>query len=169
MPRFGHSERVEGIKRSMALYNASGTTSIYEEHGCAQELIEAYQAVNKEGAATVRASLVYSPSWYFANKDGYESAFAEWTDWIGGLRGNGNNWLTVAGIFADFGVTPDNLVRNRAAPYTGWSGFNYDSGIPEHGIKDYLLAAARNNIRLNSIWMSFWEIGTSKQRRFLGV
>ena len=155
MPRFGHSERVEGIKRSMSLYNASGTTSIYEEHGCAQELIEAYRAVNKEGAATVRASLVYSPSWHFANKDGYESAFAEWADWIGGLRGNGDDWLTVAGIFADFGVTPDNLIRNRAAPYTGWSGFNYDSGIPEQGIEDYLLAAARNDIRVNAIWMSF--------------
>ena len=155
MPRFGHSERVEGIKRSMSLYNASGTTSIYEEHGCAQELIEAYRAVNKEGAATVRASLVYSPSWHFANKDGYESAFAEWADWIGGLRGNGDDWLTVAGIFADFGVTPDNLIRNRAAPYTGWSGFNYDSGIPEQGIEDYLLAAARNDIRVNAIWVSF--------------
>jgi len=155
MPRFGHSERVEGIKRSMALYNASGTTSIYEEHGCAQELIEAYRTVNKDGAATVRASLVYSPSWHFANKEGYESAFSEWADWIGGLRGNGDNWLTVAGIFADFGVTPDNLVRNRAAPYTGWSGFNYDSGIPEQGIEDYLLAAASNNIRVNAIWMSF--------------
>ena len=157
MPRFGHDDRVAGIKRSMAIYNASGTTSVYEEHGCAQELIEAYRAVNAEGAASVRATLVYSPSWHFANKDGYDKAFSEWSDWIGGLRGNGDEWLAVAGIFADFGITPDNMVRNRAAPYTGWSGFNYDSGIPENGIVDYLTAAARHNIRANAIWMDFLE------------
>ncbi len=157
MPRFGHDDRVAGIKRSMAIYNAGGTTSVYEEHGCAQELIDAYRAVNAEGAASVRATLVYSPSWHFANKDGYESTFAEWSDWIGGVRGDGDHWLAVAGIFADFGITPDNLVRNRSAPYTGWSGFNYDSGIPENGIVDYLTAAARNNIRANAIWMDFLE------------
>lgn len=157
MPRFGHDDRVAGIRRSMAIYNASGTTSVYEEHGCAQELIDAYRAVNAEGAASVRATLVYSPSWHFANKEGYESTFAEWSDWIGGLRGEGDHWLAVAGIFADFGITPDNLVRNRSAPYTGWSGFNYDSGIPESGIVDYLTAAARNNIRANAIWMDFLE------------
>ncbi|MBK19247.1 MAG: hypothetical protein CMM52_10485 [Rhodospirillaceae bacterium] len=157
MPRFGHDDRVQGIKRSMKKYNSSGTTSVYEEHGCAQELIEAYRAVNAEGNASVRATLVYSPSWHFANKDGYEKAFSEWSDWIGGLRGDGDHWLAVAGIFTDFGVTPDNLVRNRAAPYTGWSGFNYDSGIPEDGIVDYLVSAARHNIRANAIWMDFLE------------
>lgn len=157
MPRFNHEDRIAGIKRSMAIYNASGTTSVYEEHGCAQELIEAYHAVNAENAATVRATLVYSPSWHFANQDGYESAFSEWSDWLGGFRGDGDEWLSVAGIFADFGVTPDNMVRNRSAPYTGWSGFNYDSGIPESGIVDYLAAAARHNIRANAIWMDFLE------------
>ena len=157
MPRFNHQDRIAGIKRSMAIYNASGTTSVYEEHGCAQELIEAYVAVNSENAATVRATLVYSPSWHFANKNGYESAFSKWSDWLGGLRGDGDEWLSVAGIFADFGVTPDYMVRNRSAPYTGWSGFNYDSGIPESGIVDYLAAAARNNIRANAIWMDFLE------------
>ena len=157
MPRFNHEDRIAGIKRSMAIYNASGTTSVYEEHGCAQELIEAYLAVNAENAATVRATLVYSPSWHFANQNGYESAFSEWSDWLGGFRGDGDEWLSVAGIFADFGVTPDNIVRNRSAPYTGWSGFNYDSGIPESGIVDYLAAAARHNIRANAIWMDFLE------------
>ena len=157
MPRFNHEDRIAGIKRSMAIYNASGTTSVYEEHGCAQELIEAYRAVNAENAATVRATLVYSPSWHFANQDGYESAFSEWSGWLGGFRGDGDEWLSVAGIFADFGVTPDNMVRNRSAPYTGWSGFNYDSGIPESGIVDYLAAAARHNIRANAIWMDFLE------------
>ena len=157
MPRFNHEDRIAGIKRSMAIYNASGTTSVYEEHGCAQELIEAYVAVKAENAATVRATLVYSPSWHFANKNGYESAFSKWSDWLGGFRGDGDEWLSVAGIFADFGVTPDNMVRNRSAPYTGWSGFNYDSGIPESGIVDYLAAAARHNIRANAIWMDFLE------------
>ncbi len=155
MPRFGASERVAGLKRSMAIYNATGTTSVYEEHGCARELIDAWRAVNATGEATVRASLVYSPSWHFADRDGYQDAMDRWTGEIGGNQGTGDEWLRVAGIFADFGIEPDNLMRARAAPYTGWSGFNYDSGVPREKMPDFLTSLARANIRANAIWMDF--------------
>ncbi len=155
MPRFGPGERLNGLKRSMEIYNATGTTSVYEEHGCAQELIDAWRAVNATGEATVRASLVYSPSWHFADSDGYEAALKRWTDTIGGRQGSGDEWLRVAGIFADFGIEPDNLLRARAAPYTGWSGFNYDSGIPRERMMPFLIELARADIRANAIWMEF--------------
>ncbi|MEE2956717.1 MAG: amidohydrolase family protein [Pseudomonadota bacterium] len=158
MPRFGHNERVNGIKQAMRTYNKTGTTSVYEEHGCAQEVINAYRAVNASGNTTVRATLVYSPSWHFAQKKHYEEVFAEWADWLGGFRGNGDNWLTVSGIFADFGITPDNLLRSQSSPYTGWAGFNYDSGISKDRMLDYLVAAARHDIRVNAIWMEFLDL-----------
>ena len=61
-PRFTAADRIAGIKAAMRIYNSTGTTSTFEEHGAAQELIQAYQAVHSAGAATVRTNLVFSPS-----------------------------------------------------------------------------------------------------------
>ena len=156
MPRFLHEDRVAGIRQSMAIHNATGTTSVFEEHGCAQELIDAWRAVKASGEATVRGSLVFSPSWHFAGAAGYAMALAGWADWIGG-RGDGDEWLRVEGMFADYGIEPLNMLRLRAAPYTGWSGFNYDSGVPRELIRDMLIEAARNDIRVAAIWMEFLD------------
>ena len=155
MPRFGAGERIAALKRSMQIYTATGTTSVYEEHGCAQELIDAWRAVNAAGDAIVRANLVYSPSWHSADKDGYAAALGRWSGTIGGKQGSGDMWLRIAGIFADFGIEPADLLRARAAPYTGWSGFNYDSGVPREKMVDFLIALARAEIRANAIWMDF--------------
>jgi hypothetical protein len=156
MPRFRHEDRVAGIRKSMAVHNATGTTSVFEEHGCAQELIDAWRAVHKAGDATVRASLVYSPSWHFADAAGYARTLAEWGGWIG-HGGTGDDWLRVEGMFADYGIAPENLLRARAAPYTGWSGFNYDSGVPREMMDDVLVEAARNDVRVAAIWMEFLD------------
>jgi hypothetical protein len=157
MPRFAHDDRVQGIKAAMRAYNATGTTSVFEEHGCAQELINAWRAVNAAGEATVRGSLVYSPSWHFADQGGFAAALERWSGWLGGMQGSGDDWLRVCGVFADFGVTPENMMRSRAAPYTGWAGFNYDSGLARENMVDFLVAAAENNIRVSAIWMDFLE------------
>ena len=156
MPRFRHEDRVAGIKQSMAIHNSTGTTSVFEEHGCAQELIDAWRAVKASGEATVRGSLIYSPSWHFADTAGYATALAGWADWIGG-RGEGDEWLRVEGMFADYGIEPLNMLRLRAAPYTGWSGFNYDSGVPREMMRPMLIEAARNDIRVAAIWMEFLD------------
>src|SRR5690606_2379519 len=156
MPRFRHEDRVAGIRKSMAVYNATGTTSVFEEHGCAQELIDAWRAVHEADEATVRASLVYSPSWHFADLDGYARTLAGWAGWLG-RGGSGDAWLRVEGMFADYGITPENALRARAAPYTGWSGFNYDSGIPHENMDAVLIEAARNDIRAVAIWMDFLD------------
>jgi predicted amidohydrolase YtcJ len=156
MPKFDHGHRVAGLKRAMAAYNAYGTTSVYEEHGCAQELIDAYRAVHKAGEATVRAALVYSPAWLAAGHDDYTATLEGWADTIGG-HGQGDDWLRIAGIFADLGNSPDDLLRAGAGPYTGWAGFNYDSGVPAERMTEFLVAAARADIRVNAIWMSLLE------------
>ena len=154
MPRFSHDDRVRGLKDAMRTYNASGTTSVLEEHGCAQELIDAWRAVNAEDAATVRGHLIYSPAWHFAEKEDYEGAIERWAAELGGMRGTGDDWLRVGGVFGDLGVDPDAASRLTAAPYTGWSGFYYDSGVPAEKMYDFLMAAAKHDVRISAIWMT---------------
>src|SRR5207245_2525260 len=37
-PRFSHAERVRALRESMRIYNATGTTSVVEGHGVAEEV-----------------------------------------------------------------------------------------------------------------------------------
>lgn len=176
MPRFTHDVRVTGLKESMRAYNATGTTSVLEEHGCAQELIDAWRAVNAAGEATVRGHLIYSPSWHFAENEHYESALDRWAGDLAGMHGTGNDWLHVGGVFGDLGMEIDALSRGASAPYTGWSGFNYDSGVPAENMHGFLMAAAKRDIRISAIWMSMLpyfeavnrEIPISEKRWIIG-
>jgi len=156
-PRFTHDDRVVGLKRAMRTYNATGTTSVFEEHGCAQELIHAYQAVNAEGAATVRANLVFSAAWGAGDDVDYAGTLESWTGWLGG-RGLGDSWLRVAGMFTQFGVSIDSIMQAKSAPYTGWGGFYYDSGVPRERMKEFLIEAARNDIRISTITTDYFEL-----------
>ena len=153
-PRFTHADRVAGIEAAMRIYNRTGTTSVFEEHGAAQELIQAYQAVHAAGEATVRAKLVFSPSWGPERDIDYTHALRSWSGWLGG-RGLGDDWLAVGGLYTEFGFNPDALLRARASPYTGWSGFNYDCGVPRERMVDFLAEAARNGIRVCALWPEF--------------
>jgi len=156
-PRFTHDDRVSGLKRAMGIYNATGTTSVFEEHGCAQELIHAYQAVNAEGAATVRANLTFSAAWGAGDDVDYAGTLASWTGWLGG-RGLGDQWLRVVGMFTQFGVSIDSLMQAQSAPYTGWGGFYYDNGVPRERMKEFLIEAARNDIRITTITADYFEL-----------
>ncbi len=158
MPRFDHADRVAGLKQAMQAYNAFGTTSVLEEHGCAEELIAAWQAVHDQGAQTVRGSLIYSPSWKLSGMaDGGGEALAALAGRIGG-RGSGDDWLRVEGLYTEFGIDAENVLRARAAPYTGWAGFNYDCGVPRDRMLDFMIAAARNDIRIATIWMEHLDL-----------
>ena len=50
VPRFNHAQKVEALKRSMALYNSVGTTGTYEGHGVAPEIVRAYKEVWDSGS-----------------------------------------------------------------------------------------------------------------------
>jgi predicted amidohydrolase YtcJ len=63
VPRFTRAQRVEGLRASMRIYNASATTSVFEGHGIADEVRAAYRDVAAAGQMTVRAQLLMSPSW----------------------------------------------------------------------------------------------------------
>ena len=62
-PGFTVADRVASLPRAAAAYHAFGTTSIYEGHGVAAELLRAYRQVHEAGRLTMRANLVVSPDW----------------------------------------------------------------------------------------------------------
>jgi hypothetical protein len=156
-PRFSQDDRVAGIKRAMSILNSTGTTSIFEEHGCAQELIQAYQTVKAQGKATVRANLVFSAAWGAGDDVDYAGTLSSWAGWLGG-RGLGDPWLRVAGMFTQYGVSIDSLMQAKSAPYTGWGGFYYDNGVPRERMKEFMIAAARNDIRITTITTDYVDI-----------
>lgn len=163
-PRFTRSDRISGLQKAMGIYNATGTTSILEEHGAAQELIQAYQAVNLAGQATVRAHLIYSPAWGGAQSIEYKTLMRNWTAWLG-KRGLGDEWLRVGGMFTDTGIDADAIFRANTAPYTGWSGFNYDNGVPQNRMVEFMIEAARNDIRLAVIGERFLDLFEEVNRK----
>jgi hypothetical protein len=148
-PRFTHAQRAEALRASMRTYNATATTSVFEGHGIADEVRAAYRDVAAAGDMTVRAHLTMSPSWSASTKPPGEQV-AAWAPMIGG-HGTGDAWLRVGGMFAEIGVSADNLVRARAAPYTGWAGFAYDAGLPRESLLEALVAAARYGVRVGGI------------------
>lgn len=156
-PRFTANDRVAALKRAMTIYNSTGTTSILEEHGAAQELIASYQAVNAAGDATVRAHLCYSPAWGSTQSIEFSTVMQNWAGWLG-CRGLGDAWLRVGGMYTDIGVDADALFRAKTAPYTGWSGFNYDSGVPQNRMAEFMMKAARNDIRIAVIGVRYLDL-----------
>src|SRR5690606_26205038 len=141
------------IERSATIYNSYGTTSIFEEHGAASELIAAYSSLRDSGRLTVRTNLLFSPSWNAAHGGSLEQLLATWGGWLRG-RGIGDDFLRVAGLYAlleqdgDGPRSPlENSLRASASPYTGWAGFYFDAGLPRDQLKSLLVQAAHNNIR----------------------
>jgi predicted amidohydrolase YtcJ len=147
---FNAEQRRLGLIESMRLYNAVGTTSVFEEHGAAAELIQAYQAVRMAGGSTVRAHLFFSPSWNAVGDQPVDKVLSGWAGWLAG-RGLGDAMLRVSGMFADIGGGLEDQIRAQAHPYTGWAGFYYDSGLPAEKLTEVLIEAARNGIRVGGI------------------
>ena len=156
-PGFTHSDRVDGIKRAMTILNSTATTSVLEEHGAARDLIQAYQDVHQSGAASVRANLVFSPSWGGAAKPDYAKVLESWGGWLGG-RGLGDAMLRVSGMYTEYGISLESMMRATSSPYNGWSGFNYDCGVPRDRMKEFMLEAARNKIRICTITIDYLDL-----------
>lgn len=149
IPRFTLEDRIAGLRDSMRIYNAVGTTSVFEGHGIAAEVLAAYQALRHEGPTPVRAHLMFSPSWPAPDSDVVGGLLETWGTWLSG-RGLGDNFLRVGGLYTESEYTEDNLLRAATSPYSGWAGFNYDACLPEDVMVDMMIDAARHNIRIGS-------------------
>ena len=148
-PRFDFDDRLAGLSRSMAIYNSHGTTSVFEGHGIAGEVLAVYGALRQQGPLPVRAHLLFSPSWRQNDSEAVRSLLQSWGRWLSG-RGLGDDYLRIGGIYTESDVSEENRLRTLTAPYTGWAGFNYDACLPEAAMVEMMAEAARNDIRIGS-------------------
>lgn len=156
-PGFTVAQRAAALPRSAAAYHAFGTTSIYEGHGVAAELLAAYRQVHAAGRLTMRSHLVFSPDWRGLDDVPMARLVEGWAHWLAG-RGLGDDMLRVSGIITEIGRTPDNALRAEALPYTGWAGFNYDFGLERARAKELLIACARQGVRVIGIWPNMLDL-----------
>lgn len=156
-PGFTHAHRVAGLPKAAAMYHAFGTTSIYEEHGVAAELLAAYREVHAAGKLTMRSHLALSPDWRGMEGVSMERLIGGWAHQLAGA-GLGDDMLRLSGLITEIGRTPDNALRAQAAPYTGWAGFNYDMGLDRERAKEMLIACARHGIRAIGIWPNMLDL-----------
>ena len=153
--RFTADQRRAGVRRSMAAYNALGTTGVYEGHGVSAELFRSYRDCHRAGEMTVRVRMTHSPSWdRLAGADPAEM-LEHWAYWAAGI---GDPMLSLNGLYVDHRRAADDLIRARAAPYTGWAGFNYDSSLALEPLRQVLLAAARNDMQCVAIASDLIEL-----------
>src|SRR4029450_12177450 len=94
----------------------------------------------------MRAGLVFSPNWKAAGHAPLDSFIEAWGGWLA-EPSFGDDWLKGTGLYVNIGREPGNDVRASGAPYTGWGGFNCDTGFPRARVKEVLLACAKNDIR----------------------
>ena len=147
-PRFTHAMRVEALKKSMEVYNSYGTTSIYEGHGIAPEVIWVYKDLWTQRKMNVRSYLVISPSWD-AGKDN-AVLLRDWAAYAGG-KGFGDDMLNIGGVFLQLGGNPDVARLCKAAiPYTAWGAYIYDSTTPQE-FEELTFTVINGGFRFNSI------------------
>lgn len=168
-PHFTRAQRVEALARSMKTYSSFGTTCVYEGHGVAPDVIAAYRDAARLARPGVRASLAFSPPWSAgATGVGRDSAVVEmlrqWCQWLSG-RGLGDQWLDVQGLFVEQGAAPCCEPRATALPQTGWAGFCYDAALPRDALRELLIEAARNRIRVATIWPDVIDLFAETHRR----
>ncbi len=144
--QFSRADRLRGIPIAAKAYHAFGTTSIFEGHGVADEVIRAYKDAYRDGTLTMRAGLVFSPNWKAAGNAPLGPFIEAWGGWLG-EPALGDDWLKITGLHVNIGGQPGDDVRASASPYTGWAGFNYDTGLSRARVKEVLLQCARNDIR----------------------
>lgn len=157
IPRFTLEDRAAGLAESMRVYNGYGTTSVFEGHGAAAEIIAAYQALRRRQRPTVRAHLLLSPSWPAADTGAVRSLIESWGAWLG-RRGLGDEYLRVGGLYTESDYSEENRLRATTSPYTSWAGFFYEAALPETVMVEMMIEAARNDIRVGSFTANILDL-----------
>ena len=144
---FTRADRARALPVSAQAYHAYGTTGVFEEHGVANELLRAYKDAYRDGTLTMRSALVFSPNWKTLAGAPLAPFMEAWAGWLG-EPGLGDDWLKVTGLYVNIEHRPADDLRATAAPYTGWAGFNYDTGLPRERLAEVLLHCADHDIRV---------------------
>ena len=150
-PHFQADDRLRTLEASMRAYNAVGTTGVFEGHGVAGEVVDAWRRAREAGRSTLRAHLLVSPAFSGAS---LEDVVA-WTHREAArLRSDpqGDPWLRLQGLYAEPATEPqESRLRAACAPSTGWAGFHYDAGLAPDALRAFLHAAAREGRRVCAI------------------
>ncbi|GIX48129.1 MAG: amidohydrolase [Candidatus Tectimicrobiota bacterium] len=155
VPRFTHADRVQALRESMRLYNSVGTTTVYEGHGIAPEVLQAYRAVWDAGAMTVRSHLVLSPAWTSLRQAAED--LARWSALVSGY-GFGDDMLRLCGVFLQLrGQRHVARLRSAALPFTGWAGFA-ETYNPAPRYRALLRLAAQHQVRVHTLAASLAEL-----------
>lgn len=156
-PGFTRRERAATLPEAARAYHAFGTTSVFEGHGVATELLRAYKDARRAGTLTMRAALALSPNWKTAGEVDLAAFVEAWMGWLG-EPALGDDGLKVGGLFVDLDLSDANELRGRASPYTGWAGFNYDTGLPREKVLQVLRACVAHDIRPVAIWPNMLDL-----------
>ena len=148
--RFSTADRLKALIESAKLYHAFGTTSIFEGHGIASEVLQVYRTAHRSGALTMRSTLTLSPDWTAAGDAKLDRFVGAWLGWLG-EPGIGDDMLKMGGLYVHIGRSAADNVRAAANPYTGWAGFYSNHGLPREKVKELLVECARNDIRPTAI------------------
>lgn len=150
-PHFSADDRLRTLEASMRAYNAFGTTGVFEGHGVAGEVIDAWRRTRQAGRSTLRAHLLVSPAFSGATL----ADVAQWvTREAARLRSDvqGDDWVRLQGLYAEPATEPaEARLRAACAPQTGWAGFQYDAGLAPQELRALLHAAAREGLRVCAI------------------
>lgn len=157
-PGFTQAQRESALLYGMSQYSKFGTTCVFEGHGVASEVIQAYQSVHESGASTVRALLTFSPNWHLKGQGDAALLLKDWASWVG-RKGKGDGFLKVQGLYAEIDLDPhNNQLRAANHPCTGWAGFQSGCALPLDVMKVLVQEAARNEIRLSGIWPNLLDL-----------
>ena len=126
---FSDEDRLRTLPESARAYHSFGTTSIFEGHGVASELLRAYRRAHKAGTLTMRATLCLSANWTTVGDAPLGPFIEAWLSLLG-EPGIGDDMLKMGGLYVQPGLTPEDQVRAQAGPYTGWAGFSSGHALP---------------------------------------
>jgi predicted amidohydrolase YtcJ len=143
---FSRSDRARTLPLSAQAYHAYGTTSVFEEHGAATELLHAYKDAYQAGALTMRTTLAFSPNWKMAGGASLGDFIEGWAGWLG-EPALGDDLLKMSGVYVGISRTRADELRAGTTLDTGWAGFYYDTGLPRAKLKEVLLHCAAHDIR----------------------
>jgi hypothetical protein len=143
---FSHADRLRALPQSQRAYHSFATTSVFEGHGAATELLRAYKECLHNGMLTMRTTLAFSANWKAADGAALGPFVEAWAGWLG-EPGFGNDRLKMSGLYVQARHDAADEARATAAPYTGWAGFNASHGLPRQQAKDLLLHCAEYDIR----------------------
>lgn len=148
VPRFTHTDRAGALRESMRIYNSVGTTTIYEGHGVAPEVLQVYKEAWDAGELTVRCHLVSSPTW--RSLEEAERDMTRWAHSASGF-GFGDDMLRICGYFLQLrGNRHVARLRSAELPFTNWAGFA-ETYNPAPHFHHLLRVAARANLRVHSL------------------